>query len=62
MKVKLLETLGIFTAGTVFDLAPTLAKQIIRDGKAIKADGEAQPASKTMKPGQVLKGGLDNGH
>lgn len=62
MKVRLLETLGIFTAGTVFDLEPKLADELIRKQKAVKDSGEAQPASKTMKPGQVLKGGLDDGH
>lgn len=54
----MLITCGSLEEGKTYTLARPLAKALVRDGKAVKRLATPDPISKTMKAGQVLRGGF----
>ena len=59
MLIKMLQTYGVMESGKAYSVAAPLAKALIREGRATYAGKHiSETLSKTMKPGQVLKGGL----
>lgn len=60
--VKMLKTIGMWEAGKVYALPESLASLLVSNQNArltAKVEIDAAAAStKTMKPGQVLRGGL----
>ena len=61
MLIKMLQTCGVMEEGRTYSVPPPLAKQLLRENKAVQR-GKAipDPMSKNMKRGQVaLRGGID---
>ncbi len=60
MLIKMLQTCGVMEEGRSYSVPPPLAKQLLRENKAVaKPKMPASAMTKTMKPGQVLRGGID---